>query len=209
MLLKSATKRTDGRAEIIKAIAVLTAAINGARSFLNETVSSSSDLRDGRMTFQFYGYEVRSARLADDYALAEAWVTSGDSRFFLRQEPGRESFIVLYRRAPIAFYQVEHVGKAIGGCIRRRDEMDIPINDPITDQARIHFQANPAASRKILLRGITMLVPLIEKALTLRGVKAVFFTSHSPAMATFMQKRMGYRPAGDGVADGVMMAKGL
>lgn len=53
-----------------------------------------------------------------------------------------------------------------------------------------------------------MLVPLIEKALALRGVRAIFFTSHSVAMAEFMQ-RLGYRHAGDGGDDGMMMAKGI
>ena len=76
-------------------------------------------------------------------------------------------------------------------------------------QVRLAFQASPVASRKKILRGITKLVPLMEKGLASGGVRHIFFTSHSLAMIAFMEKRMGYRLAqnADGGLDGAVMFK--
>jgi hypothetical protein len=143
------------------------------------------------MTFEFYGYRVRSTRWMDDLGLAVEWAgRENDPCFWLRQSKGRESFLVSRGNPeePLAFFQIEHVGHG--------------------DQVRLHWQPSPAASPKKLLRGITKLVPVIEKALTLRGVRVIFFTSKSLAMVNFMEK-LGYRlyPGMDGGADGVVMAK--
>lgn len=134
----------------------------------------------------FYGYTLRKT-VELDYILAMAWFPESNYRFWINQ-PRRENFIVSEGDEPIAFFQIEHV-KA--------------------DQARIHFQSSPLVNPKKILRGITKLVPLIEKALALRGVRAIFFTSHSDSMAAFMDKRLGYQYAGWGGADGMMMAKNL
>jgi hypothetical protein len=104
-------------------------------------------------------------------------------------KPGRENFIVLQGDEPLGFYQIETVGRA--------------------DQVRIHMQAAPAASPKKILAAITKLVPLLEKALAGRGVRAIFFTSKSEAMAQFIAQRFRFEYAGDGGADGVIMAKGI
>jgi hypothetical protein len=144
------------------------------------------------VNFQFYGYTVRETT-TEDTLRAYAWTRSSDWGFWLQQGHGRESFIVFEGERGLAFFQIEHVGE--GG---------VP---PMTDQVRLHFQAAPAASPKKLLLAITRLVPLIEKALALRGVRAIFFTSHSPAMAHFMAEHHGYERAGDGGVDGVVMAK--
>ena len=144
------------------------------------------------MNFQFYGYTVRQTTLEDE-ALARRWTDPAlDPAFWLKQGNGRESFLVSLDsglRTDLAFFQVEHRWAT---------------------QVRLHFQASPVASPKKILRGITKLIPLIEKALALRGVRAIFFTSHSLAMVAFMEKR-GYRlqPNIDGGADGVVMAKGI
>ena len=136
-------------------------------------------------TSEFYGYRVRST-VEDDWRLAKAWSPEGSAyHFWLLQGFGRESFLVSAGEELIAFFQVEHRWMT---------------------QARLHFQSSPHASRKKILRGITKLVPLIEKALVLRGVRAIFFTSHSVAMSNFMEG-MGYHPAGSGGEDGLIMAK--
>lgn len=132
---------------------------------------------------------VRTTTLRDD-ALAREYTRSGDPRFWLAQDTRRESFLVTWRGGLVAFFQTEHL----------RDKRT---------QVRIHFQAFPMAAPKIVLRGLLRLVPLIEKALVLRGVRAVFFTSHSPAMSAFMQENMGYTQSGDGGRDGVIMSKRL
>ena len=159
------------------------------------------------MKFYFHGYTVRLTSEAD-LPLAIAWSARAlDAGFWLKQEPGCESFLVSERvdekslashpamskvvyenEYPIAFFQTQHVVGA-------------------RSQVRLTLQASPAASPKKLLRAITKLVPLIEQALSLRGVKAIFFTSHSAAMASYMAKHHGYRYAGEGGADGVVMAK--
>lgn len=139
------------------------------------------------MTFQFYGYTVRSTVEADR-TLAASWsFTPLKADFWLRQD-GCENFLVTSDE-PLLFFQTEHVGQG--------------------DQVRLHWQPSPTASPKKLLTALTMLVPLVEKALALRGVRAIFFTSHSDAMCCFMRKRLGYRYAGDGGMDGVMMSKGI
>jgi hypothetical protein len=142
-----------------------------------------------RVTFQFFGYTMRTTD-ERDRALALAWTSRAmDAGFWLKQEPFRESFIVLRDKTPIALFQSEHVAKR--------------------DQVRLHFQASPEIHPKNVLSAVIKLVPLIEKGLALRGVKAIFFTSHSKSMATFMQKHLGYQQAGEGGADGVIMAKGI
>jgi hypothetical protein len=117
----------------------------------------------------------------DDLALAQ-------SDFWLPGSKG-ETFLVSRDGEPLAFVKTEHYSK---------------------ENVRIHMQATNAAPKKIL-RGITFLVPLIEKGLALRGVRAIFFTSHSAQMARFMEKHLGYarRPDIDGGVDGMVMAKGL
>lgn len=131
--------------------------------------------------FLFYGFTVRSTEAAD-LPLAQKWTAKGDPAFWLRYG----SYLASIGDLPIAFFRIEHIGSA---------------------QARIHFQAGPEVKPKTILRGITKMVPLIEKALAVSGVKAVFFTSHSKAMASFMEKKLNYQYAGDGGEDGVMMAK--
>ena len=163
------------------------------------------------MAYSFYGYTVRTTTEAD-LALLAQWVPKSTparfSRFWIdsKDEPRRQNFLVLQeictpvhrssppyevtrvKYEPIAFFQRERVNAT---------------------QVRLHFQASPVASRKKILRGITMLVPLIEKGLASGGVKHIFFTSHSLAMIAFMEKRMGYRLAqnADGGLDGAVMFK--
>ena len=155
------------------------------------------------MNFSFYGYTVRATTEAD-LALATEWcgikpiggnsalaerIRTSPGRFWIdsKDEPRRQNFLVSKDGEPIAFFQRERVNAT---------------------QVRLHFQASPVASRKKILRGITMLVPLIENGLALGGVKHIFFTSHSLAMIAFMEK-LGYslRPGVDGGADGAVMAK--
>ncbi len=161
---------------------------------------------DGTM-IDFYGYSLRSTE-STDLPMATEWLSAlarGASRaidpsranFFIVNGNGRENVLVYKNAEPIAFYQAEHIHRANG------------IVPPMTDQARLHFMASPTASRKTLLRGITMLVPLIEKALALRGVRAIFFTSHSATMGHFMERRMGYHSAGRDDADGIIMARAI
>lgn len=148
----------------------------------------------------FYGYTVRTTT-KEDWPLAAGWMaaqlkTGNFDRihtaalFWLQQGSGVESFLVMQGDLPLGFFQTQHVGRG--------------------DQVRLLFQASPSASRKKILRAITKLVPLIEKGLALRGVRAIFFTSHSLAMVAFMEK-LGYQlqPYLDGGADGVVMAKGI
>jgi hypothetical protein len=165
------------------------------------------------MAYSFYGYTVRATTEAD-WPLALAWTMNQmqllpydamrggvhlDERFWIdsKDEPRRLNFLVslnciasgrIGAPEPIAFFQCERVNAT---------------------QVRLHFQASPVASRKKILRGITKLVPLMEKGLASGGVKHIFFTSHSLAMIAFMEKRMGYRLAqnADGGLDGAVMFK--
>jgi hypothetical protein len=158
------------------------------------------------MNFSFYGYTVRATTEAD-LALATEWcgikpiggnsalaerIRTSPGRFWIdsKDEPRRQNFLVSKDGEPIAFFQRERVNAT---------------------QVRLHFQASPVASRKKILRGITMLVPLIENGLASGGVKHIFFTSHSLAMIAFMEKRMGYWLARntDGGVDGAVMFKQL
>lgn len=140
------------------------------------------------MKFEFYGYLVRTTTQSDA-SLAEDFTHRGDPLFWLKQEDGRESFLVSHRGDLVGFFQAEHIPKRRG-------------------QARLHFQHFPTCSVKVILRGLLKLVPLIEKALALRGVRAVFFTSRSPSMSQFMSDNLGYtRTVIDGGLDGVVMTK--
>lgn len=142
----------------------------------------------------FWEFTIRKTRSAD-VPLAYKWTPFAlDASFWLKQDGTKvESFLVFHHEkfstTPIAFFQIQHVGAG--------------------DQVRLHFQAGEGVSPKIILKGLTKLVPLIEKALALRGVKAIFFTSHSESMALFMAKRFQFRIEGDGGPDGVIMAKGV
>jgi hypothetical protein len=173
---------------------------HGDRAALaGRVVSCELRLAAGGWQLNFYGYTVRATTNAD-LALAVEWTPRAlDARFWLKQDEGRQSFLAFevkegldtvpgYEAWTLAFFQVEHVKR---------------------DQVRLHFQASPFASRKKILRGITLLVPLIEKGLASGGVKHIFFTSHSLAMIAFMEKRMGYRLAQntDGGVDGAVMFK--
>ena len=162
------------------------------------------------MAYSFYGYTVRATTEAD-LALAANFGRCGEcyfltcpcigvgrcdcschdkARFWIdsKDEPTRQNFLVSKDGEPIAFFQRERVNAT---------------------QVRLHFKASPVASRKKILRGITKLVPLMEKGLASGGVKHIFFTSHSLAMIAFMEKRMGYRLAqnADGGLDGAVMFK--
>jgi hypothetical protein len=123
-----------------------------------------------RMISHFYGYELRSTDAFDVATLCQ-WSPACDAMFWLKQGGGIQSFMVADELDHLGVFQTEHV-KA--------------------DQVRLHFQANPWSSPKKVLLAITRLVPLIEQALCLRGVKTIFFTSHSLKMARFMQERLGY-----------------
>lgn len=142
------------------------------------------------MKFYFHGFTLRPT-IPEDLPLAMEWTEQKiKAGFWLKQGNGRESFLVFLGQEPIAFFQSE-------SCF--------------TKAIRLHFQASPVASRTKILRGITALVPLIEQALCLRGMKAIFFTSHSLTMVAFMEKKLGYclQPKIDGGADGVVMGKML
>ena len=121
------------------------------------------------MRFSFYGYTIRATQPAD-------LELAGDV-FWLKREPGRENFLVLEGETPLGFFQTQHVGQG--------------------DQVRLHFQAGPAAKAKNILRAITKLVPLIEKALVLRGVRAIFFTSHSLAWLPACRRFGGWHDHGE------------
>lgn len=139
------------------------------------------------MTVEFHGYVVRATG-ATDAILSRESTSKGDPLFWLKQDENHESFLVAHQGLNVAFFQVEQHKQ---------------------EEARLHFQSFSEASPRIVLWGVLKLVPLIEKALAQNGVRAVFFTSHSLAMASFMQDKMGYTPAGDGGRDGIMMAKRL
>lgn len=139
------------------------------------------------MNFSFYGYQVR-ATVETDLSLAIGWSEVAlNAGFWLRQEPNRQSYLVTFRGTALAFFQAEKVGDG--------------------SQVRLHWQPSPKASPKMILRGLTKLVPLIEKALALMGIKRIFFTSHSPRMDRFMRKKLGYRVAGSNSFDGLILAK--
>jgi len=147
------------------------------------------------MNFQFYGYTVRTSSEEDIWIARAMRIAPWDFAFFCNQGGGRESFIVfqndpdVWQKHPLAFFQIEHIAHDV----------------------RLHWQTCPDASPKHLLRGLIKLVPLIEKALALSGVRAIFFTSHSLTMVSFMEKRLGYelQPDIDGGEDGVVMTKVL
>lgn len=147
-----------------------------------------------RASASFHGYEIRETA-KDDLPLASNWNESAsqstgcpfDPEFWIRIEPGRENFLVRLNGDPVAFFQVERIA---GG-----------------EQARLHIQECPDGSPKVILRGLAKLVPLIEKALSLRGVRAIFFTSHSSAMSDYMKDRLGFSYAGEAGRDGVIMLK--
>lgn len=185
----------------------------------------------------FYGYTVR-ATADGDLPLAVAWTDRAlDAGFWFdrKDEPRRHNFLVLLGSEPWKGAWCKCGHHFIHHHLTSQDEegemwcMECKCKDwqegppppgpePIalfqveyrwSTQVRLHFQASPVASPKKILRGITMLVPLIEKGLASGGVRHIFFTSHSLAMIAFMEKRMGYRLAQntDGGVDGAVMFK--
>lgn len=136
----------------------------------------------GPTRHNFYGFTLRATN-DDDLALAAEWTRSALlGAFWLNPQ----SYLVSLHEEPIAFFQVEHTRPVV--------------------EVRLHFQASPITSPKKILRGITKLVPLIERGLHLRGAKAIFFTSHSLAMSAFMEK-LGYEGTGRVTGDGLVMWK--
>lgn len=160
---------------------------------------------------QFYDYSVRHTE-ERDVSLAAEWSNGNKekaTKFWIESAPGRENFLVSEKRDEISLACHPAMSKVV-----YENEYPLALFQTQTvgtnrDQVRLSFQASPTASPKKILRGITKLVPLIEKALALRGVRAIFFTSQSLSMAAFMADRMGYRYAGDGGQDGTVMAKGI
>jgi hypothetical protein len=162
----------------------------------------------GRMTFQFYGYNLRTTE-STDLCIARLWSPSAlGAAFWLKQDKPRCQSFLVSRAAPkhsdtmihtrymaiefsehIAFFQSEYVKP---------------------DQVRLHVLECPYISPRKFLRALTTLVPLIEKALALDGVKTIFFTVQSPSMVSFIGKRLGYKTGMEyGTDDGQVMWKHL
>lgn len=125
--------------------------------------------------------------LCDSREQATRWLLS--AAMWMRQGEGSNSYLISLEGAPLALLHLEPVG--LGQW-----------------QTRMHLQVAPDSDAKSVLRGITKLVPLIEKALSLRGTRIIFFTSRSDAMCRFME-RMDYRGMGSVESDGTVMAKGI
>lgn len=140
-------------------------------------------------TFAFGKYEVRSARLGDA-ALAHEWAMAdpfhydpgfgmnpGLGLFWVTHSATRESYLVLKEGRELAFYRI-----------------DVSIDKK---SARLYMQSLPMddfATRVSVMRGVMLLVPLIEKALALRGIRTTFLVSRSPRMRDFMRRPgLGYR----------------
>jgi hypothetical protein len=138
---------------------------------------------------EFYGYQIRRT-VHEDFKLAKEWTPVAlNAEFWLRQNDALESFLVqMPDGTPLAFLQTQKIN---------------------VDQVRLHWQPSPIVSRPTILRALTTLVPLIEKALANRDVKAIFFTSHSLTMAWFMEKNLNYLNTEHMTPDGVVLWKVL
>ena len=156
-----------------------------------ESTSASFSAPGG---YRFYDYIMRETEDSDLFTAIEWTRRSGFDPalgdFWIKKQPDRENLLVMEYRPVIckrlAFFQLETVPGA---------------------QYRLHIQESPVGAPIGILRMITPLVPLIEKALVLRRARAIFFTSHSSAMAKFMADTLGYRYIGEAGAEGVIMAK--
>ena len=141
------------------------------------------------MIFNFYGYEMRSTDGWMDFMLAHRWLRRYwpeiddqdlimadwrqqrqammlEAGFWLRPE----SFLISWRGQPAAFLRV-----------REFDQK----------QYRLHLLEAPGLSGKLLVRGITKLIPLIEKALEMRGVRAIVISVREGLLGRLLY-RMGY-----------------
>lgn len=185
------------------------------------------------MNCQFHGYTIRPAE-KNDAALAQAWFVldpwhreaaasqaqvQAAGQFWVRQRPGRVwSYFVEKDDTPLAFWQLALSPISAGGIglwtYDWKSTKELYGVDPVEhdDEYRFYFQSAPFTEnrgRKIL-RGITKLMPLIEKALALRGAKRIFFTSRSLPMIAFMERRLNYRLAANGNGpEGAVMFKNL
>lgn len=158
---------------------------------------------------EFFGYEIRKAE-SDDLAIAKAWLVilwnklgriddvrsqatiDKGAAFFVEQNAANESHLVLFDTKPIAFFKRENT---------------VVLGWPTV---RLHFLGSSTErNRKIILRGIIKLVPLIEQALKRGQIRLIVFTSHSPQMAKFMARHLHYWRTGDQTSDGEVLMKYL
>ena len=137
-------------------------------------------------TFTFHGYTVRSTR-REDYALAELWTradrdhTKTRGYFWLIQEAaaGIESFLVEDREGVTLFFKIVQFG----------------------EQAEIHLLFSPLPATPAertdrncrTMNAMIQIFPWVEKALALRGTKAVFFKSKSAPLIRFAEKRLDFK----------------
>jgi hypothetical protein len=167
---------------------------------------------------RFFHYEIRhttpaDATLAADWSAAQLQTREFSEianavSFWMEQRlgpPRKESFIVFEEREEVSLASHPAMSKQV--YVNHYPLAFVKTEHVTPIQVRIHFQASPTVSRLKLLKAVYKLVPLIEKGLALRGVRLIFFTSHSEAMAAFMTKHLKYRYYGDAGTDGMIMAK--
>lgn len=130
-------------------------------------------------SFTFQGFTLRPTRY-DDRDLAEEWnaadpdhCNTTDPDFWLEQRPGIESYLLEDAAGPIFFFKME----------RRA-----------ADQVEVHIQFPPGdRNNKVrILAGLSSGYEWLERILILHAVRTVTFTSQSPSLIAFCERRLGF-----------------
>lgn len=139
-------------------------------------------------TFQFSGFTLQTARPGDNHwKIARAWTQADPSHrdttspsFWFEQEDGIESYVLEDRGGVVFFFKMMR---------RPNAEVELHIQFP----PKLEDAEKDAEQRDRVMRGLTLGLQWIEKVLASREVSRLFFSSKSPSLIRFSQKRLGFK----------------
>jgi hypothetical protein len=154
--------------------------------------------------FKFDRFTLRSAR-EGDAALAKQWTEADpdhrtyDPKFWLEMCPGAESYLLVDVAGPVFFFKMVRIDA-------RQDVTlgTLGIGLKPEKAAELHIQFAPGDRQGTRLRsmlGMDKGWKWLEKMLAEKGFDAVYFTSRSPRLILFCEKRLGFAEVGE-MADG-------
>ncbi len=150
--------------------------------------------------FQFDGFTLRPAR-EEDAALAKEWNEADpdhrtlDPKFWLEMRPGAEGYVLEDTLGPVFFFKM----------VRIDARQDAPLGTlgiglKPEKAAELHIQFAPGDRQGTRLRsmlGMDKGWKWLEKMLAEKGFDAVYFTSRSPRLILFCEKRLGFAEVGE------------
>lgn len=142
-------------------------------------------------SFTFSGFTLRPSRGIADLRLASAWTEADPHHcnttqgvFWCEQDLGTESYLLEDKFGPVFFFKMQRAPN---------NTIELHIQFP-PDRKDASAQADQRAH---VMTGLQLGLQWIERVLSLRGVRALCFTSKSPSLMRFCVKRLGFTRDGE------------